>query len=202
MSLSSIMSSGADVEPAPKAQQLPPIDPEPRRLSKASANPPLFVKQEPMATPAPADIPLPSVAALNRGDYESMPPVVSAYPPQQLVPREIPVPDEVEVEAALARIETSEMNDLEGDGLEAEREEYLLQGHKRTLEVQNAEAGKRKVGSLVKLFLCKPSNIDSDDASPPSTASPKPSLPTATQPNRLTTMNTRPKLGSRSKTRR
>jgi len=152
MSLSSIMSSGADVEPAPKAQPLPPINLEPRRLSRASANPPLFVKQEPMATPAAADIPLPSVAAHNRGDYESMPPVISAYTPQQLIPREIPVPDEVDVEAALARIETSEMNDLEGDGFEAEREEYLSQGRKRILQIQDAEAGKRKVSLFVTIY--------------------------------------------------
>jgi DNA helicase INO80 len=144
MSLSSIMSSGADVEPVPKAAQLPPINAEPRRLSKASVNPPQFVKQEPMATPAPANIALPHIAALNRGDYESMPPVVSTYPPPQLVPREVPVPDEAEVEAALARIETTEMNEFEGNGLETEREEYLARGRKHALDIQDVEANKRK----------------------------------------------------------
>lgn len=201
MSLSSIMSSGADVEPAPKASQLPPINAEPRRLSKTTANPPHFVKQEPMATPV-ADIPLPSVAALNRGDYESMPPVVSAYPPQQLVPREIPVPDEAEVEAALARIETSEMNDVEADGLEAEREEYLAQGRKRFVEIQDVEAGKRKVGYFSACFVSVTSNNHSDDASPPSTASLKPLPLTATKPSILTTWNMKRKPGNRSKTRK
>src|SRR5205823_6275013 len=127
MSLSSIMSSGADTEPPSKPPpQLPPMNTEPRRLSKPSN--PLFVKQEVMASPAPADLPLPDANPTSRGPpYESMPPVGGAHAPQRLVSREIPVPDEAEVEAALARIETSEMNDIDGPGFERHRDDYMLQ---------------------------------------------------------------------------
>jgi DNA helicase INO80 len=202
MSLSSIMSSGADVEPPPKAQQLPPINTEPRRLSKASANPPLFVKQEAMGTPAPTDIPLPSMTALNRGNYENMPPVVSTHPSQQFVAREIPVPDEVEVEAALTRIETSEINDLGGNEFELEKEEFFLQGNKRALDVQHAETNKRKVSPIGIPLVYISSNTRSDDASPPLLASPTFWLLIAIPQSKPTTWNTKAKPGNRSKTRR
>ncbi|KAF2866618.1 SNF2 family N-terminal domain-containing protein [Massariosphaeria phaeospora] len=142
MSLSSIM-SGAEPDPPTKAQQLPPINPEPRRLSKPSTAHPLYVKQEAMASPAPADLPLQDNGAHSRV-YEDMPPVGGASLPPQGVPREIPVPDEAEVEAALARIETSEMNDIDGPGFEHEREEYFEHTRKRAIELETAESSKRK----------------------------------------------------------
>ncbi|KAF2181790.1 helicase SWR1 [Zopfia rhizophila CBS 207.26] len=145
MSLSSIMSSGADPEPPSKSQPLPPINAEPRRLSKPSTNP-LFVKQEaissPAPTPTPTDLPLQDNVALNRG-YEPMMATGDAQA-QRLVSREIPVPDEAQVEAELARIETMEMSDIESPGFEEEKEEYSQRGRKRSMEVENAEMIKRK----------------------------------------------------------
>lgn len=74
-----------------------------------------------------------------------MPPVGSAPPSQKLVPREMPVPDEAQVEAELARIETMEMSDVDGPGFEAEKENYLQRCRKRALDVENSETSKRKV---------------------------------------------------------
>lgn len=127
MSLASIMSSGADTEPPIKVQ-------------------PPFVKQEAVASPAPASLPLHDSRA-----YEAMPPVTSAQPPR-LVPRDIPVPDEAQVETELARIETMEMSDVDGPGFEHEKEEYIQNSRKRALEVDTAESSKRKV-SLYALFM-------------------------------------------------
>lgn len=140
MSLSSIMSSGADPEPPAKSQQLPPINPEPRRLSRPSVANPLFVKQEAMTSPAPADLPPHDNGVPPRAAYEAMPPVGSAPPS-----REIPVADEAEVDKALAKIETTEMNDLDVPGFDREKEKYIQMSRKRALDVDNAEAGKRKV---------------------------------------------------------
>ncbi|KAF2474219.1 helicase SWR1 [Lindgomyces ingoldianus] len=143
MSLSSIMSSGADPDPPSKPQSLPPINPELRRLSKPSLANPLFVKQEAMTSPAPAELPLLDGPLLRDGLDPIM--AVGAVPlPQQLVPREGPVVDEAQVEAELARIETMEMSDIDGPGFEAEKEEYAQRCRKRASEVEHAEANKRK----------------------------------------------------------
>jgi DNA helicase INO80 len=120
MSLASIMSSGADTEPPVKTQTP-------------------FVKQEAMASPAPASLPLHDSRA-----YEAMPPVTSAQPPKP-VPRELPVADEALVEIELTRIETMEMSDVDGPGFELEKEEYIQNSRKRALELDTAESSKRKV---------------------------------------------------------
>ncbi|KAF1957496.1 hypothetical protein CC80DRAFT_592749 [Byssothecium circinans] len=143
MSLSSIMSSGADPDPPSKPQQPPPFNhSEPRRSSKSSINQ-LLVKQEVMPSLASADHPLLHGGATQRDIYESMPPVASV-PLLQPAPRELPIPDEAAVEAALAHIETSEMNDISGIGFEYDKAEYLSQSHKRGLDVEALEASKRK----------------------------------------------------------
>jgi DNA helicase INO80 len=143
MSLSSIMSSGADNDPPPKTQPLSSINPDPYRPSK-----PLptqhFVKQEAMASPAPADLPHQDNGYASRGAYDSMPPVGSLQPAPQYATRELPPPDEAEVEAALAHIETKQMNDLEQSGTPHEFEEYKQRCQKRALEVASAEGNKRK----------------------------------------------------------
>ncbi|KAF2854405.1 hypothetical protein T440DRAFT_465374 [Plenodomus tracheiphilus IPT5] len=143
MSLSSIMSSGADNEPTPKSQPLPPIASDTYRLSKPPPNP-QFVKQEAMLSPAPADL-LPHANGYHaQGAYEAMPPVGSLPVSSQSAIRELPVPDEAAVEAALVHIETKQMNDLNDSGTLHEHEEYKLRSQKRALEVANAESGKRK----------------------------------------------------------
>ncbi|KAF2004418.1 helicase SWR1 [Amniculicola lignicola CBS 123094] len=145
MSLSSIMSSGADPEPPTKSQPLPSINPEPRRLSKASSTHPLYVKQEGMASPAPADVPMHDGSILHR-PYEPMAPVNPAPPvaPHTIVPGAMPEPDQAQVEAELARIETMEMSDVDGPGFEAGKEEHIQRSKKRAMEVEEAESGKRK----------------------------------------------------------
>jgi DNA helicase INO80 len=120
MSLASIMSSGADPVPPVKTQSP-------------------FVKQEAMASPAPAILPLHDGRA-----YEAMPPVTSVQPPKP-VPRELPVADEALVETELARIETMEMSDVDGPGFELEKGEYIQNSRKRALELDTAESSKRKV---------------------------------------------------------
>ncbi|KAF2012563.1 hypothetical protein BU24DRAFT_254385 [Aaosphaeria arxii CBS 175.79] len=162
MSLSSIMSSGAESDPLPKPQAPPPppptlpVEPQPRRPSKspASSNS-LYVKQEtapppPPPPPAPADLPIPAKTTAKRG-YEAMPPVGSFAPPRKSAPREIPVPDEAQVEVELARIETMEMSDGDGPGFEVEKEEYKESNRKRAMEVEAVESGKRKRRRLVYL---------------------------------------------------
>ncbi|KAF2630314.1 helicase SWR1 [Macroventuria anomochaeta] len=129
MSLSSIMSSGADNEPSKPSQ--PPA---------FASKPPLFVKQEALPSPAPADLP----HANGHQAYEAMPPVGSAPPPQQYAARELPPPDEAEVQAALAHIETTQMNELGATGAPREREEYAQNSKKRALDVASAEDSKRK----------------------------------------------------------
>lgn len=74
-----------------------------------------------------------------------MPPVHPAPPPQSVV-REIPVVDEAQVEAELARIETMEMSDADLPGFEAEKADYSQRGLKRALEIETNEVDKRKVG--------------------------------------------------------
>lgn len=137
------MSSGADTEPTPKSQPLPPI-PDNRAFAKPPLNP-VFVKQETAASPAPADLLLPDAVPIHRNaGYQSMPPVGSA-PSSRLSTREIPFPDEAEVEAALRSIETTEMNDLEGSGDTSDKEEFAQQSRKRALDVEVTEGTKRKV---------------------------------------------------------
>ncbi|KAJ4303050.1 putative DNA helicase ino80 [Kalmusia sp. IMI 367209] len=145
MSLSSIMDSGADPAPPSKPQQLPPMT-DTRAFPKPPPNP-LFVKQEALPSPAPADLPYADETRVHRGlTYESMPPVGSVPPPSRLVPRELPAPDELEVEMELTRIETTEMKEVEVHGIDHEREKeaYDLQIRKRTLDLDTAEASKRK----------------------------------------------------------
>ncbi|KAF2738528.1 hypothetical protein EJ04DRAFT_428494 [Polyplosphaeria fusca] len=142
MSLSSIMSSGTD-EPPAKPQPLPPLDAEPRRLSKPSPANALFVKQEALASPAHVELPFQDPHAATHRGYEQMPPT-GAAPLQHLIPRELPQVDEAQVEIELARIETAEMNDVDGSGFEAEKDEYLQRCRKRVLDVDTAESDKRK----------------------------------------------------------
>ena len=129
MSLSSIMSSGADNEPSKPSQ--PP---------SYAAKPPLYVKQEAMASPAPAEL---SHVNGYRA-FEAMPPVGSVAPPQQYAARELPLPDEAEVQAALAHIETTQMTELDAAALPREREAYVQNSKKRALDVTVAEDSKRK----------------------------------------------------------
>lgn len=148
MSLSSIMSSGVDNDPPAKPPQLPSAH---HQLSQAPLHP-LFVKQEPMASPAPAEMAPLDNGILHRGPYEPSLPVGGALPPQHFAPtRELPPPDEAEVEAALAHIETKQMNDLEGLGSPADHGEWKERSLKRGLEVTAGETVKRKVCWLCKL---------------------------------------------------
>lgn len=67
-------------------------------------------------------------------------------PPQHYVPpRELPVPDEAEIEAALAHIETKQMNDIDGMAAPEEHMEWKQRNLKRGIQVANAEVTKRKV---------------------------------------------------------
>lgn len=136
------MDSGADPEPPAKPQQLPSIN-DTRAFSKPSPNP-LHVKQEAVPSPAPADLPCQDPRAVH---YESMPPVGSVPPPSRLVPRELPVPDEAAVEAALARIETNEMKDVDTFDTEYQqlKDEYESQTRKHALDLDATENSKRKV---------------------------------------------------------
>jgi DNA helicase INO80 len=135
MSLSSIMSAGTDNDPPPKAQPPPILSPDHQMLSKPSPNP-LFVKQEPMPSPAPE-------AALQDNGIQ---PVGILHPSQHSAqPRELPVPDEAEIEAALAHIETKQMNDLDTSVAPFEHDEWKQRSLKRGLEVISGETTKRKV---------------------------------------------------------
>ncbi|KAF3046175.1 putative DNA helicase ino80 [Didymella keratinophila] len=129
MSLSSIMSSGTDNEPSKPSQPAP-----------YASKPPHFVKQEAQPSPAPADLP----HANGYRAYEAMPPVSSALPPHQYAARELPLPDEAEIQAALANIETTQMTELDPSAAPHEREAYLQNSKKRALEVETAEETKRK----------------------------------------------------------
>lgn len=142
MSLSSIMDSGADPDPPSKTQHRPAMA-DPHAFPKPAPNP-LFVKQETLASPAPADLAYPDRHPVSYGD---MAPVGGALAPSRPVPLELPAPDEAEVEAALARIETNEMKDLDATNIDYDREfeEYTSRSQKRALEVIAAEDGKRKV---------------------------------------------------------
>ena len=112
MSLSSIMSAGTDNDPPAKVQPLPSIN---DRISKPLN--PHFVKQEPMPSPAPVDLAPHDNGVLHRAPYEPLLPVGTAHAAQPSAPpRELPVPDEAEIEAALAHIETKQMSDIDATG--------------------------------------------------------------------------------------
>ena len=98
MSLSSIMDSGADPGPPSKTQHRPAAN-DSHPYSKPASNP-LFVKQEALASPAPAELAYSDRHPVSYGD---MPPVGSALPPSRLAPRELPAPDEAAVEARCDR---------------------------------------------------------------------------------------------------
>jgi DNA helicase INO80 len=141
MSLSSIMSSGADNEPSAKPQQPSPFGSDHHRVAKPTQNP-LFVKQEQMPSPAPADL-LPHENGYSKqASYE---PFAAVHPTEHDAPRELPLPDEAEVQAALAHIETTQMNDLDPAGIPHEREMYIQRSRKRALDVASTEDNKRKV---------------------------------------------------------
>jgi DNA helicase INO80 len=97
-----------------------------------------------MLSPVPLDHFPTEPAVVTRGAYDVLSPIGLA-PPHHHVPREMPVPDEAQVEAELARIETMEMSDVDGPGFEAEKEDYLQRGRKRALDAEDMEVSKRKV---------------------------------------------------------
>lgn len=178
MSLSSIMSSGADPEPPTKTQRLPSINSHSPRLSKQSPTNALFIKSEAMASPAPTEQVQTEPFAHSRG-YEAAAPVTLAPPTHRALPREMPVPDEAQVETELARIETMEMSDVDGPGFEADKEEYLQRGCKRALEADDSEASKRKVSLHKRHVPHQPLTIRSAAAPPLSPASLTSSMLTA-----------------------
>jgi DNA helicase INO80 len=141
MSLSSIMSSGADNEPPAKPQQPSPFGSDHHRVTKPTQNP-LFVKQEQVPSPAPADLLPHENGYTKQASYE---PFAAVHPAEHNAPRELPLPDEAEVQAALAHIETTQMNDLDPAGIPHEREMYVQRSRKRALDVASAEDNKRKV---------------------------------------------------------
>ncbi|KAF1839073.1 helicase SWR1 [Decorospora gaudefroyi] len=143
MSLSSIMSSGADNEPPPKTQPLASVNPDPPRPSKPLHNH-HFVKQEVMPSPAPADLPPHDNGYTSREVYDPVPPTGNLHPSSQPATRELPVPDEADIEAALAHIETKQMNELDESGTPHELQDYKQRSQKRGLEVAATEASKRK----------------------------------------------------------
>ena len=134
MSLSSIMSSGADNEPPPKPQSLPPVNADPFRASKPVPTQ-QFVKQEAMASPAPADLPLHENGYTPRAPYDAVAPVGTVQTQPQSATRELPAPDEAEIEKELALIETTQMGDMDGVISSTEEAEYKQRSQKRILEV-------------------------------------------------------------------
>ncbi|RAR14376.1 helicase SWR1 [Stemphylium lycopersici] len=143
MSLSSIMSSGADNEPSPKPQSLPPVTADPFRASKPVPNQ-QFVKQEAMASPAPADLPLHENGYTPRAPYDAVASVGTVQSQPQSATRELPAPDEAEIDKALALIETTQMGDVDSVMSSTEEAEYKQRSQKRILEVAATEASKRK----------------------------------------------------------
>jgi DNA helicase INO80 len=144
------MSAGTDNDPPAKSQQLPSINADLGRLTKPPN--PLFVKQEPMPSPAPADLAPHDNGVLQRAPYEPLQPVGIPHASQPSVPaRELPVPDEAEIEAALAHIETKQMSDLDASGAPFEQDEWSQRTLKRGLEVISGETAKRKVSPPARL---------------------------------------------------
>jgi DNA helicase INO80 len=64
------------------------------------------------------------------------------------------MPDEAEIEAALAHIETKQMNDLDSLGAPFEQDEWKQRTLKRGLEVITGEKVKRKVRTRTTLCEC------------------------------------------------
>ncbi|CAI6333369.1 unnamed protein product [Periconia digitata] len=144
MSLSSIMDSGADTDPPARPPPLPSINPEPLVSSKTLNNP-LLIKQEVAPpSPSPAERPTSNTSATTHGAYGASPAAGTAPPSYHPTSRELPVPDAADVQAEMARIETSEMNDIGDSGFEREKEEYLAHRRKRELDVNEMECSKRK----------------------------------------------------------
>jgi DNA helicase INO80 len=144
MSLSSIMSAGTDNDPPPKPQQLPSLTAD--HYPHAKPPHPHFVKQEPMPSPAPADLAPHHNGILHQAPYEPLPPVAVAQAvPHTAPPRELPVPDEAEIEAALVHIETKQMSEVDTAVASFEHDEWTERSRKRGLEVINGEVAKRKV---------------------------------------------------------
>ncbi|KAF2810925.1 helicase SWR1 [Mytilinidion resinicola] len=140
MSLSSIM-SGSDPEPPASAPHPPPTAQQPPMPAKPAATTALQVKQEVFASPAPPELPMADTIVVSRQPFDQV--ILngdSHYPPA----RNIPIPDEKEVENEVARIETTEMSDVDIPGFDEERLEYLQRGKKRSLEVEAVELEKRK----------------------------------------------------------
>lgn len=143
MSLSSIMSAGTDNDPPPKPQQLPSLSAD--HYPHAKPPHPHFVKQEPMPSPAPADLAPHHNGILHPAPYEPLPSVALAPSiPHTAQPRELPVPDEAEIEAALAHIETKQMSEVDTAVGSSEHDEWKERSLKRGLEVVSGETAKRK----------------------------------------------------------
>lgn len=135
MSISSIMSGN---EPEPSAYNS-------RRSSRASANH-NTMKQDHLPALAPPRTPTqahayiaPAATPLQNGNSHH----VAAPPPVLPLPR--PKPDEKDVEAELAKMEASDVGNLDAAGQEIWREEYIQRSLKRTRELGFNEAAKRKV---------------------------------------------------------
>ncbi|EMD67739.1 hypothetical protein COCSADRAFT_168915 [Bipolaris sorokiniana ND90Pr] len=144
MSLSSIMSSGADNEPPSKPPPPAPVNADPFRPSKPLPNQ-HFVKQEAMASPAPADLPLHENGYTPRPTHDAIAVPGTVQPAAlQSATRELPPPDEADVEAQLAHIETTQMGDMDILINSREEAEYRQRCQKRILEVSATEASKRK----------------------------------------------------------
>jgi DNA helicase INO80 len=170
MSLSSIMSSGADHDPPAKTQQLPSIHVD-HRLSKPSPSL-AFVKQEPMPSPAPADLGPLDNGILHRRPYDPVAMAGGTLPLQHFAqPRELPAPDEAEIEAALAHIETKLMNDVEGYGASADHDEWTQRNVKRRVEFEHAEVSKSKASYSSQDTTPNMLTANSAGGTPPSTAS-------------------------------
>ncbi|KAH7386949.1 SNF2 family N-terminal domain-containing protein [Phaeosphaeria sp. MPI-PUGE-AT-0046c] len=143
MSLSSIMSAGTDNDPPPKSQPLPSLNAD--HYPHAIPPHPHFVKQEPMPSPAPADLAPHHNGILHPAPYEPLPPVALAQSvPHTAQPRKLPVPDEAEIEAALAHIETKQMSEVDTAVGSSEHDEWKERSLKRGQEVISGETAKRK----------------------------------------------------------
>ncbi|KAF2747726.1 hypothetical protein M011DRAFT_37470 [Sporormia fimetaria CBS 119925] len=152
MSLSSIMSSGPDSGPASKPQQHPRTNSDVHRAPHAPHVDTPYVKQEALGSAVSEQPPTNGVSmSMQDRPYEALPSAGYLHAPSQRTgPRELPVVDEAQVEAALARIETEEMI-AEEPGFEEERREYLQRSKKRALVSEDCEAHKRRKRRVVTL---------------------------------------------------
>ncbi|KAL5121742.1 putative DNA helicase ino80 [Pleosporales sp. CAS-2024a] len=151
MSLSSIMSAGTDNDPPAKAAPPPPPalhHDHHHHLAKAPPPPPPplhAVKQETVPCPAPADLLPLNNGVAHRTSYDQIRPAGLPHAPQHCAPpRELPAPDEAEIEAALAHIETKQMSDMDGLAAPFEHDEWRDRSLKRGLQVIASETSKRK----------------------------------------------------------